>query len=82
MSQLDREEYIEQAYFWETFLTRMKDGVPAQEIILQVQDEILATTKLPMALHFLVGEIRHRGRISRRRENEIRPADRSGHPAI
>ncbi|MDA0808574.1 MAG: hypothetical protein O2983_15925 [Planctomycetota bacterium] len=64
MSQLDREEYIEQAYFWETFLTRMKDGVPAQEIILQVQDEILATTKLPMALHFLVGEIRHRGRIS------------------
>jgi hypothetical protein len=64
MPQLDREEYIEQAYFWEIFLERMCDGVPAQEIILQVQDEILATTKLPMALHFLVGEIRHRGRIS------------------
>lgn len=64
MPQLDREEYIEQAYFWEIFLERMGDGVPAQEIILQVQDEILATTKLPMALHFLVGEIRHRGRIS------------------
>lgn len=64
MPQLDREEYIEQAYFWETFLGRMKDGVPAQEIILQVQDEILSTTKLPMALDFLVGEIRHRGRIS------------------
>ena len=64
MPQLDREEYIEQAYFWEIFLERMGDGVPAQEIILQVQDEILATTKLPMALHFLVGEIRHRERIS------------------
>ena len=64
MPQLDREEYIEQAYFWETFLGRMKEGVAAQEIILQVQDEILATTKLPMALHFLVGEIRHRGRLS------------------
>jgi hypothetical protein len=64
MPQLDREEYIEQAYFWEIFLERMQEGVPAQEIILQVQDEILATTKLPMALHFLVVEIRHHGRIS------------------
>ena len=64
MPQLDHEEYIEQAYFWETFLERMREGVPAQEIILQVQDEILSTTKLPMALDFLVGEIRHRGRIS------------------
>ena len=64
MPLLGREEYIEQAYFWETFLIRMREGVPAQEIILQVQDEILATTKLPMALHFLVGEIRHRGRLS------------------
>lgn len=64
MQQLDQEEYIEQAYFWETFLGRIQEGVPAQEVILQIQDEILATTKLPMALHFLVGEIRHKGRIS------------------
>lgn len=64
MSQLDREEYIEQAYFWETFLERMRDGVPAQEIILQVQDEILSTTRLPMALDFLVGEVRHHGIMS------------------
>lgn len=64
MSQLDQEEYIEQTYFWETFLGRITEGVPAQEIIVQIQDEILSTTKLPMALDFLVGEIRHRGRLS------------------
>ena len=64
MSQLDREEYIEQAYFWRTFHERVLDGVPAQEIIEQVQEEILSTTRLPMALDFLLGEIRHRGRLS------------------
>ncbi len=64
MSQLDREEYIEQAYFWKMFLERIADGVPAQEIIVQVGEEILSTTKLPMALDFLVGEIRHKGLLS------------------
>ncbi|MDA1161760.1 MAG: hypothetical protein O3B13_01530 [Planctomycetota bacterium] len=64
MPQLDREEYIEQAYFWETFVTRMREGIPAQDIITQIQDEILSTTKLPMALDFLAGEIRHSGRLS------------------
>lgn len=61
---LDREEYVEQAYFWRTFLERMRTGVPAQEVIEQVREEILSTTKLPMALDFLLGEIRHRGRLS------------------
>jgi len=42
----------------------MRHGVPAQEIIVQVQDEILTTTRLPMALDFLVGEVRHRGIMS------------------
>lgn len=63
MPVLDREEYIEQAWFWRTFLERLRDGVPAQEIIEQVQQEILATTRLPMALDFLLGEIRHKGRM-------------------
>lgn len=64
MPQLDREEYVEQAHFWSTFVERMADGVPAQEIIVQVSEEILSTTKLPMALDFLVGEIRHTGLLS------------------
>lgn len=61
---LEREEYIEQAYFWRTMRERMLDGVPSQEIIEQVRVEILSTTKLPMALDFLLGEIKHKGRIS------------------
>ena len=60
----DTEEYIEQAYFWSTFHERLLDGMPAQEIIVQVYEEILSTTKLPMALDFLVGEIRHKGLLS------------------
>lgn len=64
MPLLDREEYIEQTYFWSTFHERLLDGMPAQEIIGQVYEEILSTTKLPMALDFLVGEIRHKGLLS------------------
>lgn len=63
MPQLDREEYVEQAYFWQTFLERMQDGVPSQDVLEQVQEEILSTTKLPMALDFLLGEIKHTGRL-------------------
>ncbi len=61
---LEREEYIEQAYFWRTMRERMLDGMPSQEIISQVREEILSTTKLPMALDFLLGEVKHKGRIS------------------
>ena len=61
---LEREEYIEQAYFWRTMRERMLGGVPAQEIIEQVHQEILSTTNLPMALDFLLGEIKHKGRLS------------------
>jgi hypothetical protein len=64
MPQLDKEEYIEQAYLWRTFLERLLDGVPSQEILLQLQEEILSTTSLPMALDFLLGEVRHNGRLS------------------
>ena len=61
---LEREEYIEQAYFWRTMRERQLDGVPAQEILAQVQQELLSTTKLPMALDFLLGEIKHNGKLS------------------
>jgi len=61
---LEREEYIEQSYFWRTMRERMLDGVPSQEIISHVKEEILSTTKLPMALDFLLGEVKHKGRIS------------------
>ena len=61
---LDREEYIEQAYFFRVFRERLQDNVPSQEILQTIQEEILATTRLPMAIDFLRTEILHSGRIS------------------
>lgn len=61
---LDREEYVEQAYFFRTYRERLADNAPAQELLIDLQEEILATTKLPMALDFLAGEIKHKGRLS------------------
>ena len=63
MPLLDREEYIEQAYFFRTFYERLDEDLPAQEIMASIREEILATTKLPMALDFLRGELTHKGRI-------------------
>ncbi len=62
--QLDREEYIEQAYFFRVYRERLDDSMPAQDILASIHEEILATTKLPMAIDFLKGEIVHTGRIS------------------
>jgi hypothetical protein len=61
---LTREEYIEQAYFFRVFRERLLENVPAQEVLGSVREEILATTRLPMAIDFLLGELRHKGRIS------------------
>jgi hypothetical protein len=61
---LDREEYIEQEYFFRVFRQRLEEGVPSQEILKSIQEEILATTRLPMAIDFLRAEILHSGRIS------------------
>ncbi len=61
---LDREEYIEQAYFFRVYRERLDDNSPAQEILTSIHEEILSTTKLPMALEFLSGEVILNGRIS------------------
>jgi hypothetical protein len=61
---LDREEYIEQAYFFRVFRERLYENVPAQEILSTIHEEILSTTKLPLAIEFLKGEILHTGRLS------------------
>lgn len=61
---LDREEYIEQAYFFRVFRERVADNVPAQDILSSVHEEILSTAKLPMALEFLNGEMQLHGRMS------------------
>ena len=48
MPVLEREEYIEQAYFFHAFRERLVDGLPAQEILARVSEELLSTTKLPL----------------------------------
>jgi hypothetical protein len=61
---LDREEYIEQAYFFRVFRERLEENLPAQEILGAVHEEILTTTRLPMAIQFLAAELKHTGLIS------------------
>ena len=61
---LDREEYIEQAYFFRVYRERLEENLPAQEILATIGEEVLATTNLPHALDFLRGEILLTGKVS------------------
>src|SRR5438270_13828252 len=61
---LDREEYIEQAYFFRVFRERIATNMAAQEILERVAEEILSTTRLPMAIQFLSTEMKHSGLLS------------------
>ena len=61
MPVLDREEYIEQAYFFRAFRERLLDGQPSQEILARVGEELLSTSRLPMAVSFLFSEIKSTG---------------------
>jgi hypothetical protein len=63
-SPLDREEYIEQVYFFRNYRERLEDAIPSQIILATIYEEILATTKLPMAIDFLKSELLLTGRIS------------------
>jgi len=55
---LNREEYIEQAYLFRTLGERMRDGVATQEALISLSHEVLATTKLPLAIDYLVSDLR------------------------
>lgn len=61
---LDREESIEQAYFFEAFRERLLDEMPAQDILTRIGEELLSTTKLPLAVSFLAAEIKVIGLMS------------------
>ena len=58
---LSREEYIEQAYLYRVLHERIGGDTPIQDLLGQTKLEILATTKLPMAIDFLVAELKHHG---------------------
>lgn len=64
MAGLDREEYIEQAYFFRILRERLAEGHATQTVLEAVGEELLSTTRLPMAVQFLVGEVKHTGLLS------------------
>jgi len=58
---LDREEYVEQAHFFKTLAERNAMGVSTQDLLSTVREEVLSTTKLPMAIDFLASELKFSG---------------------
>jgi len=61
---LDREEYIEQTYFFHVLRERLTQNMPAQEVLERIHEEILSTTHLPYAIQFLATELKHTGLLS------------------
>jgi len=58
---LDREEYVEQAHFFKVLAERNAMGMSTQDLLVMVREEVLSTTKLPLAIDFLAGELRLNG---------------------
>ncbi|MCH8922060.1 MAG: hypothetical protein IIA67_02790 [Planctomycetes bacterium] len=61
---LDQEEYVEQAHFFGVLRERLKEQHPMQDTLGLLREEILSTTKLPLAIDFLGSELRHSGMFS------------------
>jgi hypothetical protein len=61
---LDREEYIEQAYLFRALGERMSQNVATQDLLASVREEILSTTKLPLAIDFMTSELKLNGVFS------------------
>ena len=61
---LPREEHVEQAYFFHHLRERLATNLSAQEILQQISEEILASTRMPMAVQFLSAELKHSGLLS------------------
>jgi hypothetical protein len=58
---LDREEYIEQAYFFQTLRERMQQSMSTQDLLDAIGQEVLATTMLRFAIEFMAAELRLTG---------------------
>ena len=64
LSPLDTEEYVEQYHFFQTLGERLTENIPAQEVLSSVREEVLITTKLPLAIDVLLAELKHLGMFS------------------
>lgn len=62
---LEREEYVEQAYFFRALGERLEANSSLQDLLRSLRDELLATTNLPKALDFAASEIKLSGSLSR-----------------
>ena len=60
----DPAECIEQAYFFRTFRERLEANFPAQDVLVRMPEELLTTTRLPLAVQFLATELRHTGLLA------------------
>src|SRR5690349_22839637 len=60
---LERDEYVEQAYFFRSLLERLDQAASVQEMLGGIREEILATTNLPKAIDFLASELKHSGAL-------------------
>lgn len=58
---LERAEYIEQTHLFGLLGERIIEQVPIQELLEQVQFELSASTQLPLAVSFLLTELKHSG---------------------
>jgi len=58
---LDHEEYIEQSHLFELLHEQAGGDFPIQDLLEQLRHEVLATTRLPMAMEYLLTEVKHSG---------------------
>ena len=61
---LPLEEYVEQTFFFETFRSRIEDGHSTQEFLTAIRSELITTVQLPMAIDFLLTDMKHTGLLS------------------
>jgi len=64
MTPLEREEYVEQAHLFKLLHEKAGGEFPIQDLLEQLRHEVLATTKLPMAMEFLLTEVKHSGLLA------------------
>lgn len=61
---LERAEYVEQAHFFKILGQRLPEQTPLQDLLESLRYELLGSTRLPMAVGFLLTELRHSGMMS------------------
>ena len=61
---LERPEYVEQAYLYQLLRERTAAELPMQELLEQIRYELLTTTNLPIAVDYLLTELKHSGQMA------------------